>query len=97
MIAKTILKQLGGNKFLAMTGAKNLMDHKNGLSFRIPGTMSKNKINYVKIVLNSLDTYDLEFGRIFKLDYTIVKYVNDVYVDQLREIFTDVTGLDTSL
>ena len=34
-IAKTILEQLGGNKFRVMTGAKNLMGFENGLVMKL--------------------------------------------------------------
>ena len=34
-VAKTILQQLGGNKFIAMTGAKNFGSSKNSLQFKI--------------------------------------------------------------
>ncbi len=34
-IAQTILTQLGGNRFLAMAGAKQLVDLGNGLQFAI--------------------------------------------------------------
>ena len=65
-VAKIILQQLGGNKFVAMTGARNLLNVGNGLSFKIPGSggFAKNGINYIKVTLNGLDTYDMEFGRI---------------------------------
>lgn len=42
-IATTILKQLGGNRFLAMTGAKHLAYGDNDLRFRLP--KAKDKIN----------------------------------------------------
>ena len=97
MIAQTILHQLGGSRFQLMTGAKNFLNLKNGLSFRIPSTMTKQKINYVKIELNGLDLYDLEFGRIWKLDYKIVKTLENIDSAQLQRVFTQVTGLDTHL
>ncbi len=103
-VAKTILSQLGGNKFTTMTGAKNLLslsDGSGGLSFKLPNKFAKNGINYVKIILNSNDLYDIEFGKIimkkYDYKYDVIKSVNDVYADQLQEIFTDVTGLDTHL
>ena len=34
--AATILEQLGGNKFRAMTGAKNFLDGGSYLSFHLP-------------------------------------------------------------
>ena len=65
-VAKTILEQLGGNKFRVMTGAKNFGARDNSLSMRI-GRNSSNT-NYLKITLNSMDTYDkkFRFGDILK-------------------------------
>lgn len=97
MVAQTILQQLGGRRFQMMTGAKNFLNLKNGLSFRIPATMTKQKINYVKIELNGLDLYDLEFGRIWKLDYKKIKTLENIGAEQLQQVFTQVTGLDTRL
>lgn len=97
-IAKTILEQFGGYKFVAMTGAKNLTSIGNGLSFKLPGAgFVHNGINYVKIILNGKDTYNMEFGRIRGTTYKIINTVNNIYFDQLQEIFTQETGLNTHL
>jgi len=96
-IAMETLKQLGGNKFLAMTGAKNLsFDDKGTLSFKLP-RFAGLKINHVKIELNGKDLYDITFGRIYGLKYTVLNTVNDIYNDMLQSIFTKGTGLDTHL
>ena len=47
-VANTILNQLGGNQFLAMTGCKNLLGFENGLQMRIPKNGSK--ANFLKIM-----------------------------------------------
>jgi len=99
-VAKTILEQLGGNKFIAMTGAKNFMSGSNYLIFSLPGSkgFTKNAINRVMISLNSLDTYDIVFSRIRKNSSpVIIEEVNNVYNDQLQDIFTNITGLNTKL
>lgn len=57
-VANTILNQLGGNQFLAMTGCKNLMGFENGLQMRIPQNGSK--ANFLKITLEADDTYKME-------------------------------------
>ena len=62
-IAKTILQQLGGNKFIAMTGAKNLGSTNKSLQFKI-GRNSKS-ISHVIITLKSSDLYEMEFIRQF--------------------------------
>lgn len=89
-IAKTILMQLGGSNRLQMfTGAYNFLAVPYGVSFRI-----KNRsVNYVKIVLNAMDTYDIEFGLIRGTNYKIVKELSGIYNDQLVEVFTRYTGM----
>jgi hypothetical protein len=94
-VAKEILAQLGGNKFVAMTGAKNLVDGGKFLAFKLP--RAKDGINYVKITLTSMDLYDIEFGKIRANQYNVVKKVDGIYNDQLQNIFTKVTGLYTRL
>ena len=96
-IAMTILEQLGGNKFAAMTGAKNFTYSSTAkspfLMFQI-GSGAKNAIKFVKITLNSMDLYDMEF---MKRNGSIVRTINGIYNDQLQDIFTDVTGFYTRL
>ena len=98
-IAQTILQQLGGNKFVKMTGAKHLVALKDGLAFKLPSTRHfvKEGINYVKIILNPLDLYDIEYGTIKGFDYNIKATANGLYCDMLQENFTRTTGLYTSL
>ena len=93
-VAHTILTQLGGGKFLAMTGAKNLVGSDDTLAFKIPAC---NGINHVAITLDCNDTYRVTFSKFAKLELRIVHTQGNVYADQLRELFTSQTGLDTSL
>jgi hypothetical protein len=107
IVAMEILKQLGGNKFLAMTGAKQLTYDNNSLNIKLPKNMSQ--ANYLRITLNSLDTYDIRFYKVSggKMNMKTfvsspiinkdIKVLNGVYCDQLQEIFTNVTGMYTSL
>jgi hypothetical protein len=89
-IAKTILMQMGGSNRLQMfTGAYNFVAVPYGVSFRI----KNRKVNYVKIVLNAMDTYDVEFGLIRGANYKVVKELNGIYNDQLVEVFTRYTGM----
>ena len=94
-IAKSILQQLGGNKFIAMTGAKNLGFTNNGLQMKI-GRNSKG-ITHVIISLKSTDTYDVEFIKMRGVNRKVVKKLKGVYADQLGKIFTKFTGLRTRL
>jgi len=106
-IAQTILDQLGGNKFIAMTGAKNLLGGKNSLSMRIG--RNRSKANYLSVTLNGLDLYDMEFryvttekinintGKITGGKNEVVKEHKDLMFDQLQEFFTLATGMNTRL
>ena len=91
-VANTILSQLGGRRFIIMTGAKHFIDNGSGLSFHIP-TNNKNRITGIRIELNGTDLYDLFFYKKFDL----FKEYNDIYNDQLQEIFTRETGMFTRL
>ena len=96
-VAQTILEQLGGRRFMVMTGAKNCLNHGDALSFKLPSRFARDGINYVKIVLNQDDLYDLEFGKIWGTKYTVLQRKTGIYNDMLRTVFTNVTGLDTHL
>jgi len=93
-IAKNILSQLGGNRFLAMTGAKNLVAGDNMLMFTVPSRKS----NKVAITLNAdSDTYKMEFYLMRGTSCKPVEQYICVYNDMLQGIFTTITGLDTHL
>ena len=96
-VAIEILKQLGGNRFIAMTGARNFYATDNGMGFRLPGTMTKDRINFVKITLNGLDLYDLEFKSIWGDKIKTVCTFEGAYNDMLQQIIESKTGLKLSL
>lgn len=95
--AGVVLQQLGGNKFIMMTGAKQFIkDDKNAqCSFKI-GRNCKG-VNGVRITLNSMDTYDMEFINIRAGVMKTKSEAKGVYNDQLQEIFTQHTGMYTYL
>lgn len=90
-IAKEILRQLGGNAFVMITGAKNLGGGKDSLSFRVPA--SNDGINHVSIKLNAADTYDIKFSRAWGTKFNTIKTVEGIYCDMLVETFEQNTGL----
>ena len=95
-VAREILNQLGGNKFRVMTGAKNLMGFENGLVMKI-GRNSSNS-NYLKITLNSMDLYDMEFAKVSRMgEKKSVREYNNVYNDSMVEVFEKHTGMYTKL
>jgi len=81
----------GMNQFVALD------EQCGGVQFKIKG--AKNKINVVKIILTEDDLYNVNFIRYSpsKLSYTPVSSVKGVYNDMLQDIFTEHTGLYTSL
>lgn len=106
-VANTILEQLGGNKFIAMTGAKNFLADGNTLRMTLPKNMSK--ANRLYITLEADDTYTMHFfkftaGRLNKKTFEFtedkvveVRTINGVYFDMLQDLFTEVTGMYTHL
>lgn len=95
-VAQTILQQLGGNRFTVMTGSKNYVAGNNSLTMKL--TRNKAGAKWLTITLNGSDLYDLCFKKINRAgDIIIVQERNDIYFDQLQEIFTEVTGLYTTL
>lgn len=109
-IAFTTLQQLGGNKFLVMTGSKAVLDG-NALHLRLVKNMSK--ANRLDVTLDGNDTYTMRFY-FFRLqrcaldkkkgEFRIIPEKNEdievlegVYCDQLQDIFEQITGLYTTL
>ena len=97
-IANTILSQMGGTgRIAAMTGAgkgkRRFIAIENGVQF---GFGLNNQMNTVRITLNAMDTYDVEFWKIGK-NTKKVKEFNDVYCDMLIDIFESTTGLYLTL
>lgn len=106
-VANTILQQLGGNKFITMTGAKNFFTNGNDCCFSIGKNCSK--ANRVKIILNGDDTYTMQFikftadrfnsktGNFTPAKAETLKEYSGVYCDMLQDLFTSFTGLYTHL
>jgi hypothetical protein len=90
VIASNIIMQLGGfSRLQIMLGAYNFVDLKNGLSFKIKNP----KANFIKIILNGKDLYDIEIGRIRGTTYKVVYSQEDVYAVDLRKIIEKHTGM----
>jgi ribosomal protein L21E len=96
--AEEVLQQLGGRKFITMTGAKNFVknDPKKQITFKIGGG-AKGGINYVRITLTSMDLYNIEFLKARGTDLKVVAMEKGVYNDQLQQMFTKHTGMHTRL
>lgn len=106
-IAETILRQLGGSRFIAMTGAKNFSTNGNDLCFSVG--KNKSKANRVKIILDLDDTYRVQFIKFIEAKFNtktfqfteskveMLEELEMIYCEQLQEVFTNYTGLYTRL
>lgn len=100
-VARTILAQLGGNRFVTMTGASEFKGDEQSLRFRLPRDPGyvKNGIDLVTIVLEPTDLYTM---RTYKTqsngdEPTLIDEEEMLYCDMLESLFTDLTGLNTRL
>jgi hypothetical protein len=94
-VGTEILKQLGGHKFIAMTGCNTFTTTPVSLSFRLSPNSSKGTI--MRITLTPNDTYTVEVLRLRRCEIVTVSKTADVYAANLQETFTYMTGLATSL
>jgi hypothetical protein len=98
-VAQAILAQLGGQRFLVMTGARNLVGdaqrERGSLSFKV-GKNAKG-VTHVRITLQADDLYRVESLKLRGVSVAALATADGVYADQLRATFTAQTGLDTSL
>lgn len=94
-VAQTILAQLGGKKFIAMTGASAFIGGVTTLKFKIP--KAKSGINVVSITLTPADEYTVEFFKMRGLDWTLIHKAEGQHAEDLQPLFTRHTGLDTHL
>lgn len=95
-VANTIARQIGHRAFVMM-GTRYKLGDERSLTFDVRGSRIVNKI---RVTLNSMDLYDLEFwkvGRAPKFRVEVVDVRTDVYFDALREVIERVTGLYLSL
>ncbi len=94
-VANTILEQLGGNLFVAMTGATNFLGREDGISFKI-GRNAKG-ITHLRITLTAMDDYQVEFLKIRGVSIKPVAFREGLQAANLADVFRSVTGLETSL
>jgi len=104
-IPNTILRQLGGNGFLALTGTKKPSSFNDGKSLWMQLSRNKSCANRMVITLTSMDDYTIEIyhekmpsmkqycNGITDMIITKKKVIEGVYCDQLQDIFEELTGL----
>jgi hypothetical protein len=96
---RAIAEQIGGNKFLVMTGSKFQYYGYDKLGYvylMIKLTRNQSKAQYLKIQLNGLDLYDLTFSRIKKTLTPLAKELGikiydeeTVIVKEYKDVYAD--------
>jgi len=97
-VVETILEQMGGNKFMVMTGARPVVHGPHMLTFKLPTNQSK--ANYLDVIHNpGKDLYTMTFRRVSNrgMDSKNLVEYDDVYADQLQPMFEKVTGMYTTM
>jgi hypothetical protein len=89
-VGKTIVQQLGGNRFVMMTGAKFLF-----LSDSVSIKLTIGSMKSVDVRLEADDTYTV-FG-VSRKKSIKPTLLNGIYAEDLAKVFTSITGLDTHL
>jgi hypothetical protein len=93
-IATTIVNQLGGGRKLQMfIGLKQLINEPLGVTLVFPKPKHAGAVNRVRITLNGMDLYDMEFIRTRGSSVKVVKEFNDVYAEDIKDRFEEGTGL----
>jgi hypothetical protein len=97
IVANTIYGQLGGARFIAMTGARDFLPGEYSLAFNLPTSKFNNTVRCVSIMLDANDTYTMRFLGTKGFDLIELHRVSDVYCDKLQATFTQYTNLYISL
>ena len=92
MDTETTIKHLGGlARLMAMLNARDFMlQQGDKLRFRFSGS---GKANVACISLSDSDTYTVELWRVASGKCGLVGFQDNIYAEQLRETFEDMTGL----
>ena len=99
MIAKTILQQIGGKRFTAMTGSRDFIDMGNGL--RMSLARNKTSANRLDIIYDEGQTSTIWLlpqdvqQKTFECRTKDIAVHEGIYFDMLEDMFTMVTGLYT--
>ena len=96
-VANTILQQLGGNRFIVMTGAKQFVAIEQGLMFMLPARLAKLGINKVRVELDASDTYTMTTLKVNARRNTAIEVQRETltHCDRLEATFEGMTGVYT--
>lgn len=90
-VAKTILAQLGGERFVMMTGATNFVGGADSLTFKV-GSNPK-RVTHVRVTLTPDDLYDVTFFKAGKGPQS----QDGIHREMLQEVIGANIGLYTTL
>ena len=92
----TILEQLGGKRFIAVTGSNSFIPETDSLQMSL--VKNKSGASRLSITLEPTDTYTMRFFKNPAQEQgSEIEIYQDVYCDQLQDIFETVTGIDLSM
>ena len=80
-VARSILDQLGGERFVAITGARELVGSADSLTFKLG--VNPKRVSQVRVTLTPADLYSVTFFRIGKAP----QIESDVYSNMLEAVF----------
>lgn len=92
-VAENITAHLG-DLALCMLGATQMAWRTDGITFKIKGSKV---FNWIRITLESGDTYKVTFYRLRGTVMTAAKDFDGMHVEQLLTLITDQTGLFTTI
>lgn len=95
-----MVSQLGGNRFMMMTGSKpQYKSLKNDPLIAFKLTKNNSKANYLTVTyVAAADTYKMDFVRIHGMNEPKqIENLENVYAEDLERTFASVTGLATRL
>lgn len=93
--AQKILDTIGGNKFIAMTGA-TIYSQNNGQTL-VAKFKGSRIANILYVTLNSNDLYDVKICKFQNMDIKNVAEFKDIFAENLKYAFENTTKLRISL
>lgn len=94
-IGQTIIQQIGGRAFYMLGQRGPIVITDNGIQFGIG--RNEKRVNKIRVTLNGLDLYDVEFYNVRRCDWKKVSEETNIYFDQLHAAIERNTGMYTSL
>ena len=93
--AQKILYTIGGNKFIAMTGA-TIYSQNNGQTL-VAKFKGSRIANILYVTLNGNDLYDVKISKFQNMDIKDVAEFKDIFAQNLKYAFENTTKLRISL